>query len=219
MKWGAGDDNNNSDDIDQSNPYTIHNINNSSDNTNINDNNSIMKADNGNVNVNDNNFETLNNELCENDNNSNPNDSNIKQNDNSESIFTTAFVDLPVQESEVRNLIPTASSPAGDFALPESRPPIIKPLIPREKTPMKYIASLNFSAGSKYWVSAMTGRKVITLFADSAADISIWPTEMTQSSELIELKQPFRVRGFRGQDAALITHKIKKNSRFWTRGD
>ena len=125
MKWGAGDDNN-SDDFDQSNPYTIHNINNSSDNTNINDNNSIM-----NVNVNDNNFKTLNNELCDNDNNNCPNDSDKYKNDNSESIFTTAFVDLPVPERVMRYPFSSASSPVEDFSLPESRPPMIRPIIHR----------------------------------------------------------------------------------------
>ena len=62
--------------------------------------------------------------------------------------------------------------------------------------------------GSKFWLAALINGVVRTTFADSAADITLFPYEMTDGMKLYELKNKFEVTGFRNKEKAVITHYV-----------
>ena len=62
--------------------------------------------------------------------------------------------------------------------------------------------------GSKFWLAALINGVVRTGFADSAADITLFPYEMTDGMKLYELRTKFEVTGFRNKEKAEITHYV-----------
>ena len=63
--------------------------------------------------------------------------------------------------------------------------------------------------GSKFWIAGLINDEIVTAFADSAADISLFPKDKAEGMIRTELEKPFEVSGFRGKESVLITHTVE----------
>ena len=66
---------------------------------------------------------------------------------------------------------------------------------PPEPIPVVNIASLS-GKGAKFFVTAKSEDKTLTMFLDSAADVSLIPAKLAEGMKQIKLKLPFKVSGF-----------------------
>ena len=78
-------------------------------------------------------------------------------------------------------------------------------------TNLPRICSNNSTVGCKYFVSAKRESRFITMFIDSGADLSIFPSNLAGNLglKLIELESPIQVRGFDGKTQTTISHRVE----------
>ena len=62
--------------------------------------------------------------------------------------------------------------------------------------------------GSKYWLAGDINGQTATCFADSGADISLFPSSETDGLEMKELPEKFEISGFRDKEVAVISHTV-----------
>ena len=62
--------------------------------------------------------------------------------------------------------------------------------------------------GSKYWLAGEIMNILQTAFADSAADVSLFPKNRTNGMKLQKLEKPFEITGFKEKQFTLITHTV-----------
>ena len=85
---------------------------------------------------------------------------------------------------------------------------------PPEPIPVVNIASLS-GKGAKFFVTAKSEDKTLTMFLDSAADVSLIPAKLAEGMKQIKLKLPFKVSGFSSSvREVLITHQVELNLNF-----
>ena len=93
-------------------------------------------------------------------------------------------------------------------------PPVNTNQEPSNQLPTVNIASLD-GRSSKYFVTAKSETNTLTMFVDSAADVSLIPAKLVEGKRQIKLKQPFKVSGFSSSvKAVLITHQVELNLNF-----
>ena len=61
--------------------------------------------------------------------------------------------------------------------------------------------------GGKYFVSGHSGGRILTLFIDTGADISLMPRRFIPGLETQKLDSPFKVTGFQGEKTVVVTEK------------